>query len=195
MIIKTLDRLNGEGLEILSEKARDCKSVEAIRCISSGSRKIIIMFMSFTKTGNYNAEISGQLYMWNKYYKYGYCFDSNAGFTLPDGDKRSPDVSWISNESANKLTGNKKEKFAQICPDFVIEIRSKSDRINKVKTKMEKWINNGCKLAWLIDPEEQISYVYKLNNYEYTVHPFNEVLSGEDVLQSFELNMSEIKPF
>ena len=60
---------------------------------------------------------------------------------------------------------------------------------------MEKWINNGCKLAWLIDPEEQISYVYKLNNYEYTVHPFNEVLSGEDVLQSFELNMSEIKPF
>ena len=131
--------------------------------------------------------------IWNDKYKLGKVFSSSGGFTLPDGAMRSPDVAFINTERWKALPLLKRKKFAPICPDFVAELRSESDNLQDLKEKMNEWITNGCRLAWLIDPLEEKAYIYRANSDINTIDSFNEKLFGEDVLPNFVLDLKEFR--
>ncbi|MDQ2719303.1 MAG: Uma2 family endonuclease [Bacteroidota bacterium] len=139
-----------------------------------------------------NSILTFELVSWNKKNKKGIVFDSSAGFFLPDKSMRSPDSAWISNERWLKISALEKKKFAHITPDFVIELMSNSDRIDQLKKKMEKWIENGVLLAWLIIPQTQQSFVYRKNGTVDAIENFDKELSGENVLPGFILNLKEL---
>ena len=143
------------------------------------------------ETSNSNGEIFGEVRNWNKKTRLGYTFESNAGFTMPNKAMRSPDVSWIPKEKYEALPKEDRERFAHICPDFVIELMSKSDSLEDTMKKMEEWIENGCLLGWLIDPESRTTTIYKPNASPSQL-PFSETLSGETVLQGFTLKLDEV---
>ncbi len=124
--------------------------------------------------------------------KNGVVFESDGMFILPNGAKRAPDASWMLKERFYALSvEDREEKFAPVCPDFVIELRSKSDNLRKLQNKMREYIENGARLGWLIDPYEKRVHVYRSDK---TIEVFNNptTVSGEDVLQNFELDLTEI---
>ncbi len=151
---------------------------------------IIVMSNTGGKTGYYNHEINVELGIWNRVAKNGICFDSSTAFRLPSSAVRSPDAAWIQNERWNELSNTEKEQFPPLCPDFVIEIKSTSDNLVVLKNKMKEWMDNGCQLAWLINPGENQTYVY-FKNQEIVV-PFDEKLKGHTVLKDFEIHLIEL---
>ena len=170
---------------------RLCADNKELRIERDKNKNIIIMSPTGTNTGRYNAEILGELFIWNKQNKLGYAFDSSTGFILPDGSMRSPDVSWISKERWEQVPANDKERFAPVCPDFIIELRSKSDTLKQQKEKMQEWMANGVRLAWLIDLENKTTTIYKPNT-QTAEQLFTETLFGESILSGFELRLNEI---
>lgn len=151
---------------------------------------IIVMSNTGGKTGYYNHEVNVELGIWNRISKAGICFDSSTAFKLPNLAVRSPDAAWIQNERWNALSNKEKEQFPPLCPDFIIEIKSSSDSLPNLKDKMKEWMANGCKLAWLINPEEKLTYCY-FDNQEYTLS-FEEKLSGQSILNGFEIQLKDI---
>ena len=168
-----------------------CISNQDLRMERDEHQNIIIMAPTGSFTGNHNFSIALVIGNWNEKYNLGCCFDSSAGFTLSNKAVRAADIAWITNARWESVTNEDKERFAHICPDFVIEVRSKSDTLKQQKEKMQEWIANGCRLAWLVDIENKITHSYKPNR-EIIETPFNKTLSGEDVLPNFELNLSEV---
>jgi Uma2 family endonuclease len=151
-------------------------------------QNIIIMSNTGGQTGNYNAEILADLILWNRKHNLGYCFDSSTAFKLPNGAVRSPDAAWIKAERWEALSVTQKEHFPPLCPDFVLEIKSPSDNLRVQQEKIKEWVANGCRLAWLINPEEAVTYVHSGQSTE-TI-PFDKRLSGEPVVVGFELLLS-----
>ncbi len=170
-----------------------CQQNEILRIERDEKGQILIMAPTGSESGNINFKIAAEIAFWNKIQKSGVAFDSSTGFTLPDNSVLSPDVSWMRNEKWNNISEKDKEKFAHVCPDFVIELKSKSDNINYLKNKMLKWIKNGCSLAWLINLESSTSFIYRKDGSVDKVSGFQNKLSGEDVLPGFELDLSIIK--
>lgn len=156
------------------------------------NQNIIIMSPTGTLTGNYNFKIIRILGNWNELNNLGYCFDSSTGFTLPNKAMRSPDAAWIAKKRWENIPLNDKERFAHICPDFIIELKSKTDSLTTLQNKMQEWLENGCRLGWLIDFENKTVYVYKPNHEVSVINSFKNPISGEDVLIGFELNLNEI---
>lgn len=112
---------------------------------------------------------------------------------MPDSFMRAPDFAWVSNEQLANVTLSDLKKFANICPDFIIELMSESDEIADLKEKMVKWIDNGVRLGWLIEPKKRQTYVYRLSNgIDYEVIPFAEKLYGDEVLPGLELRLTDI---
>lgn len=139
---------------------------------------------------NREIEISYQLQNWSRE-NGGISFSASVLFTFPDGSKRGPDASWITKEQWEALSKEDRETFAPICPDFVIELRSRSDRISNLNKKMLDYIANGVRLGWLIDPFERRAYVYRPSQQvETLLDPVS--LSGESVLPGFVLNLQPI---
>jgi Uma2 family endonuclease len=141
-------------------------------------------------TSGKNFSIGGELYIWNKQRQSGKAFDSNGGFL------RCPTVpfaAWISWERYNRLSEKDKDGFAPVCPNFVIELRSRTDQLKEAKQKMEEWIANGYRLAWLIDPIEEKAYVYRPDRETGIIPTFDATLSGEEVLVGFELDLRILK--
>ncbi|GMT49109.1 MAG: hypothetical protein IEMM0008_0648 [bacterium] len=129
---------------------------------------------------------------WNRKSKLGTVLSPSGGFILPSGAMRLPDVSFITNERWKAIPLLKRKKFLHICPDFVVELRSESDNLQKLKNKMIEWMENGCRLAWLIDPLEEMAYIYRPNKEIEEIASFNEKLSGEDVLPELRLDLNEL---
>jgi Uma2 family endonuclease len=127
----------------------------------TASGEVVIMSPAFSDTGNRNFKVALQLGIWAEQNGKGEPFDSSAGFTLPNGANRSPDASWIRSERWNALTDEQKASFAPICPDFVIELRSSSDRLNTLQDKMQEYIDNGALLGLLIDRKERTVHLYR----------------------------------
>ncbi len=148
-----------------------------------------IMPRSFLEASRRKMEMLGQLGVWARNDRRGFCFESKAKFTLPNGAKRTPDISWLLKEKYFALSDE--DYFAPICPDFVIELRSKSDNLRKLQNKMREYIENGARLGWLIDPYEKRVHVYRADK---TVEVFDNptTVSGEDVLKGFELDLTGI---
>jgi Uma2 family endonuclease len=118
----------------------------------------------------------------------GVGFDSSTGFTLPNGAKRSPDVSWMRKERWESLTPEQHNEFGQLCPDFGVELCSKSDRLRTLQEKLEEYIENGAQLGWLIDPLEHRVHVYRPDApVEILDHPLT--ISGEPLLPGCVLNL------
>lgn len=156
--------------------------------------QIIIMSPTAILSGDRNSEVIMQLRLWNKKYKLGKAVDSDTGFYLKNKAMRNPDAAWISNEQFNKLSEKEiKKSFAYVCPDFIVELKSYSDTIESLKSKMNEWMENGCRLGWLIDADSETVYIYELNKSERIHQGFDLPLSGEPVLSGFELVLSELR--
>src|ERR1035438_3040520 len=160
---------------------RLCLSNKELRFERDKDKNIIIMAPTITHGGNYNHKLGFFLEAWNIKKNLGYGFDSSTGYTLPNGAVRSPDVSWILKERYEKVIDEARESFAHICPDFVGELLSKSDFLKKTMEKMEEWMENGCRLGWLVDPIGRNTHIYYPTQ-KPAIHPFTETLSGEKVL-------------
>jgi Uma2 family endonuclease len=144
-----------------------------------------------SRTGIRNAHLTYQLLAWAEKDRRGVTFDSSSGFTLPNNAKRSPDAAWIKLERWDALTEDEQEGFAPLCPDFVVEIRSRSDNFPRLQNKMREYIANGALLAWLIDPLKRRVYVYKPDQ---GVHVLEnpDVVSDASLLPGFELSMPQL---
>ena len=142
-------------------------------------------------TGNRNSEISRQLGNWTRRDSTGISFDSSAGFTLPNGAVRAPDASWIPRSRLAELTTEDKRGFGHICPDFVVELRSRSDRLSVLRAKMDEYMENGVRLGWLIDPLDRRVYVYRPNS-EVEILENPESVSADPELNGFTLELSDI---
>ncbi len=139
-----------------------------------------------------NLSISAPLWIWAQANEtLGVAFESSVGFTLPNGSIRGPDASWIKRDRWESLTAEERRKFAPICPDFVVELRSPSDRLSTVQEKMREYIDNGARLGWLIDPQNQRVEIYRSGK-EVEVLEKPDRLSGEDVLPDFTLELRRI---
>ncbi|MBH8552360.1 Uma2 family endonuclease [Nostocaceae cyanobacterium CENA357] len=168
-----------------------CQKNSNYRFERTASGEILIMPPTGSDTGNRNFDLVVELGIWNKQTKLGKGFDSSTGFTLPNGAKRSPDVSWVKIERWNALTPEQQEKFAPICPDFVVELRSVSDSLKDLQEKMQEYIENGAQLGWLIDRKNKRVEIYRPGkDVEILNNPAN--LSGENVLPGFVLNLQQI---
>ena len=162
-----------------------------LRLERSATGELIIMAPTGSETGNRNQDMSGQLWLWNRQTKLGVVFDSSSGFKLPNGADRSPDASWVKLERWQILTPKEREGFAPLCPDFVVELRSKSDNMEPLREKMREYITNGSRLGWLIDRKNQKVEIYRQNqDVEILDNP--RTLSGEDVLPGFVLDLTDV---
>ena len=168
-----------------------CQRNREYRFETNAQGDLIIMPPTGSDTGKRNCDILVQLGIWNKQNRSGVIFDSSTGFILPNSAKRSPDASWVTLARWNSLTTEEQEKFAPICPDFVVELRSKTDALKPLQEKMQEYINNGAKLGWLIDRQNQQVEIYRLNQpVEIIKSPTS--LSGENILPNFTLDLTEI---
>lgn len=169
-----------------------CQMNDTLEFERDSHGNIILMSPTGSFTGNFNFRVLGNLFVWNEKSRLGESFDSSTGFTLPNGAVRSPDASWIKHERWNLLTIEQKEKFAPICPDFVIEIRSKSDELKYLLEKMDEYITNGTELAWLIDRFDNKVYIYNGDKSVRVLNSLHVKLSGESVLPGFVLDLESI---
>lgn len=168
-----------------------CQANRHLRLERDETGQIIFQMPTNTRTGLQNADLILEIGLWNRKAKTGLVADSSAGFTLPDTSVRAPDVSWISHARWNALSDEEQDKFAQICPDFVIELMSDKDEKYTLPAKMEKYLQNGVRLGWVIDPFKQQTTIYRPHT-EPEIEPFAEMLTGEDVLTGFELRLSDL---
>lgn len=143
------------------------------------------------ETGRHNFHISGQLWLWNEQNQLGQAFDSSTGFSLPNGADRSPDAAWVAQSRWEALTPQEREKFIPLCPDFVIELLSASDNLEKTQAKMREYRDHGCRLGWLINRFQKEVEVYRLGQ-PVEVLSAPSILSGEAVLPGFALQLERI---
>jgi Uma2 family endonuclease len=168
-----------------------CQDNETLRFERNATGELIIMPPAGGETGNRNAGLTAQLWMWNELNKLGKVFDSSTGFKLPNGADRSPDAAWVKLERWDALTQEQKIKFPPLCPDFVVELLSPSDSLKATQEKMQEYINNGACLGWLINHKLRQVEIYRQGqDVEVLENPVT--LSGEDVLPGFVLNLESI---
>lgn len=161
-----------------------------LRMELSAQGDLIVMPPTGVDTGDRNAEITMQLRIWAKRDGRGKTFDSSTGFRLYSGAVRSPDASWVSYKQLETLSDEVRAKFAPLCPEFVLELRSPTDRLGVVKEKMQEYLENGAELGWLIDPVEGKFYICTSDGAEELEHP--REVGGTGVLEGFVLELSEI---
>ena len=143
------------------------------------------------ETGNKNFEISADFAIWNRQTKFGKFFDSSTAFRLSDTSIMSPDVSAIAQDRWDSLTPEQRRKIVPLCPDFVLELKSPNDRMKDAKEEMDDWMANGCRLGWLIAPDEQKTYIYRPDQEPREISGLGQ-LSGETILQCFTLDLTTL---
>jgi len=159
---------------------------------------IIIMSPTGGETGKHNLEIAVDLGIWNRQHKLGVCFDSSTCFKLPNGANRSPDLAWIAQDRWDLLSSQEKEVFPAmaspavgIAPDFVLELMSPSDTLKDSQTKMQEYLENQVKLGWLINRKAKQVEIYRQNQ-PVEILDCPNILSGEDILPDFFLNLQSV---
>ena len=152
---------------------------------------LIIMPPTGGKTGRRNFTLTGLFFAWVEADGTGVGFDSSTVFALPNGAKRSPDVAWVRRSRWGALTDEEQEEFPPLCPDFVVELLSHSDRLSTLQLKMQEYMNNGAQLGWLIDPTEKKVYIYRAQvPIECLDQP--EILSGDPTLPGLSLTVARL---
>jgi Uma2 family endonuclease len=125
--------------------------------------------------------VSGALANWTDETGTGVSFSPNTGFNLPDGSCLSPDAAWVSLARWNALTPAEQASFPPLCPEFLIEVRSRGDSRRMVGEKMQLWMENGAQLAWLVDPIDAKVTIYEPGKAERTLDRPEIVEAGEPV--------------
>ena len=168
-----------------------CQNNRNLNFERSSQGDLIIMSPTGGSTGNRNGRLNQQLFNWSDRDRSGIAFDSSTGFKLPNGADRSPDAAWITNDRWNALTVDEQNRFIPLCPDFVVELMSPSDSRLVLQSKMQEYQDNGVRLGILIDRTIKQIEIYRIGKtMEIVDRP--EIISGEDVLPGFELQMSLI---
>src|SRR5689334_22234509 len=168
-----------------------CQRYPNFRIERTAKGEVIIRPPTGGETSYRNSDLNYQLARWTKRDKRGIAFESNVEFILPSGAARSPDASWVLRSRLDKLTKSQKRKFLRLCPDFVVELTSPTDRLKQVKTKMREWMENGAQLAWLLDPDRTTAYIYRPGHEpEERVDP--PKLAGESPVKGFTLDLTDI---
>ena len=168
-----------------------CAEYDEWRLELTSTGELIVMPGTTPRTGRRNAILTAQLTVWTEKDATGVCFDSSTIFTLPNNAKRSPDASWVRREKWDSLSETQQDSFSPICPDFVVELRSKSDRLRVLLNKMSEYMSNGSSLGWLIDPHKRQVYVYRPDN-EVAILNNPETLSGDPLLPGFKLDLTKL---
>jgi Uma2 family endonuclease len=153
--------------------------------------KLIVMPPTGGNTGRRNADLTCDLTIWNRQTNLGVVFDSSTEFNLPNGGNRSPDAAWVRLDRWNALSEEEQETFPPICPDFVIELRSRTDNLTPLQNKMQEYLNSGLKLGWLLDPQNKRVEIYRQGQPKQVLQS-PTTLSGEDVLPGFVLDLKGI---
>lgn len=170
---------------------RFCLANPDLKFEKTSKGEIILMSPTGGITGSRNSIVIASLTAWNRDTKRGIVFDSSTGFTLPNGATRSPDAAWIARERWNSLSREDQKHFVPLCPDFVVELLSESDALPIAQAKMDEWMANGCRLAWLIDAEGEKAYIYRTGA-EVEIVSFEATLSGGDVLPGFAFRLRSL---
>ena len=178
-------KLSDDQFEDLISANRDSK----FELTATG--ELLIMSPTGGETGNRNFELYIDLGNWNRKKGLGKAFDSSTGFQLPNGAKRSPDLSWITLEKWNALTPTQRRKFLPICPDFVVELVSESDDLKEIEGKMQEYLDNGLGLGWLIIPKSRQVQIYRPQQ-AIGILESPMSLSGESILVDFVLDLTPI---
>ena len=150
--------------------------------------ELIVMPPNYSLTGVRNSRICRQLDAWAEQDGRGMSGDSSTGFLLPNGARRSPDASWTLHTRIAQLDPASREKYWHLSPDFVIELRSSSDRLRVLKAKMHEWISNGAQLGWLIDPEGKSVTIYRRGQKAETRTDIDS-MAGEGPVDGFVLDL------
>ncbi|PSP17673.1 MAG: Uma2 family endonuclease [Cyanobacteria bacterium QS_8_64_29] len=168
---------------------------ETVRLELTAQGELLVMPPTGGTSSQRNFELYLDLGNWNRRTRLGVAFDSNGVFALPNGARRSPDVSWVALSRWQALTAEEQAGFAPLAPDFVIELASPSDlavqRYADLQAKMQEYIDNGTRLGWLLEPETQRVEIYRPGQ-QATILEAPQTLSGEDVLPGFELDLSAV---
>ncbi len=173
-----------------AEFFRFCLDNKEYRIERNAEGRIEIMSNTGGKTSNRNAALTAQLYIWALQDGRGLAFDSGVLFNLPSSAMRSPDGAWIAGERIAKIRTGDPEGILPICPEFVVELASKTDRLNELQAKMREWMANGCELGWLIAPATQTVYVYTASGMEALVELSS--IEGSGPVAGFKLNLVPI---
>lgn len=168
-----------------------CQANRDFRLELTANGELIIMPPTGGETGKRNSDLIADLVIWNRQTKLGVVFDSSTGFILPNGAKRSPDVAWIPLAKWNSLTTTQKQKFLPLCPNFVIELRSPTDKLASLQNKMREYIANGTILGWLIDPQDKQVEIFR-SGQDVEVLNSPQTISGENILAGFILNLESV---
>jgi Uma2 family endonuclease len=167
------------------------RSNPELRMERTSDGELVVMPPTGSEGGNRNAEITTDIGIWNRQTGLGKVFDSSTGFRLPNGATRAPDTSWITNERWNSIPLEQRKKFAPICPDFVLELASDSDDLDTLRKKMDEYMENGCRLGWLIIPQQRQVEIYRRDRpMEILLNPPS--LSGESVLPGLVFSLKII---
>lgn len=185
-----------QGFRITPEQFEQLAEVEqTARLELTANGELIVMSPTGGTAGKKNFNLYLDLGFWNRQTKLGVAFDSSTIFALPNGARKSPDVSWVKLERWESLTLKEKQGFPPIAPDFVIELVSPSDlrtqRYQDLQNKMQEYLENGVELGWLIEPSAKTVEIYRIGQ---QIEVLNNPLSlmGEAVLPGFTLDLKEI---
>ena len=171
-----------EQFELLAIANRD------LRLERSPNGELIIMPPTGGTTVKRNAKLITYFVNWNEQMQLGEVFDSSTAFRLPNGSNRSPDVAWVSRDRWQSLTSEQQDSFPPLCPDFVVELRSKIDSLKSLQDKMQEYLENGLLLGWLLDILNQTVKVYRPQEPREVLQK-PKILTGKPVLTNFSITL------
>ena len=157
----------------------------------SAQGELIIMPPPGSDSSADEGEVSTDLALWRRD-NGGMSYPSTVGFRLPSGAQRIPDAAWITQERYDNLTPSERRGTVNGAPDFVVEIRSRTDRLPPLLAKMQEWMDAGARLGWAIDPFNRHTYLYRAGQAEPELLENPETLSGEDVLPGFVFDVGHL---
>ena len=178
-------RVTHEEFEKLCQDNRD-RSFEL-----TATGELIVMAPAGWESSEKNSDLTTDVNLWNRQTKLGKTFSSSTIFVLPNGARRSPDAAWVELSRWEALTPEQRRKFPPLAPDFVMELRSETDRLPPLREKMEEYRSNGVRLGLLIDPKNKQVEIYKPGQEPEILESPTEIDCGE-VMPGFVLSMSEI---
>jgi Uma2 family endonuclease len=169
---------------------RLCADNRDLRLELTKEGKLIVMAPTFGESGKRNLSLAIQVGNWNERTELGEAFDSSTGydFTPIGGGKMSPDVSWIEN---SRLEGVSLRQFIPVVPDFLIELRSTTDRLKDLQAKMLEYQRLGVKLGLLINPQDKQVEIYRLGR-ETEVLQDPGSIDCTDIMLEFMVDLTKI---
>lgn len=165
-----------------------CRQNEALQFELTAQGELIVMSPVGGESGKREMALGAKVWNWNDAAGLGEVFSSSTIFQLPNGAKRSPDVAWVERNRWMALSSEAQEKFPPLAPDFVIELRSRTDDLEPLREKMQEYLENGVRLGWLINPLDQQVEIYALNQ-PVVIRSLPTQLSGDTVLPGFHLTL------